>query len=285
MIKKIYSMLLMISMVCGLCACGASAGEKAATFIIEDETYNLSGDFQEVVGSMVENDLQVRSLYDSMYRTIYDEDGKFSDEEVDMGKPSIYAAENSVLADESIIQKMYMIDMAADYESKLGFDSDSEKKEIKELDGFMKCTAVRVIDNDTYVAMFVDDKQVDFSKYEEAYEEWLEILKEDGYSEAYDEFFSEENYPKLACRMFYSDFLKVMNDYDEFEMWLENTGIVLEGEMILALAMQEACELLVDEEAERIIVVRVEINKEDGTTMQYDEFYIDENWEYEKFKK
>jgi len=271
--------------VCGLCACGASAGEKAATFIIEDETYNLSGDFQEVVGSMVENDLQVRSLYDSMYRTIYDEDGKFSDEEVDMGKPSIYAAENSVLADESIIQKMYMIDMAADYESKLGFDSDSEKKEIKELDGFMKCTAVRVIDNDTYVAMFVDDKQVDFSKYEEAYEEWLEIFKEDGYSEAYDEFFSEENYPKLACRMFYSDFLKVMNDYDEFEMWLENTGIVLEGEMILALAMQEACELLVDEEAERIIVVRVEINKEDGTTMQYDEFYIDENWEYEKFKK
>ena len=105
--KKIYSMLLMISMVCGLCACGASAGEKAATFIIEDETYNLSGDFQEVVGSMVENDLQVRSLYDSMYKTIYDEDGKFSDEEVDMGKPSIYAAENSVLADESIIQKMY----------------------------------------------------------------------------------------------------------------------------------------------------------------------------------
>ncbi len=282
--KKLLSVIMVLSMACGLCACG-NAGEKAATFIIEDETYNLSGDFQEVVGSMVENDLQVRSLYDSMYKTIYDEDGKFCEEEVDMSKVFIYATEQSVLPGESIVQKMYMVDLNADYESKLGFDSDSEKKEIKELDGFMKCTAVRVIDNDTYVAMFVDDKQVDFSKYEEAYEEWLEIFKEDGYSEAYDEFFSEENYPKLACRMFYSDFLKVMNDYDEFEMWLENTGIVLEGEMILALAMQEACELLVDEEAERIIVVRVEITEEDGTMVQYDEFYIDEDWKYEKFTK
>lgn len=284
--KKIYSMLLMISMVCGLCACGASAGEKAATVTIEEETYVLSGDFQEVVGSMVENDLQVRSIYNGgLNMPLFDEDGKISDEDVDMKNEFIYATERMALLEESIVQKMYMVDINADYESELGFNSDSEKKEIKELDGFMKCTAVRMIDNDTYVAMFVDDKQVDFSKYEEAYEEWLEILKEDGYSEAYDEFFSEENYPKLACRMFSSDLLKAMNDYDEFEMWLENTGIILEGEVILAMAMQEACELLVDEEAERIIVVRVEITEEDGTMMQYDEFYIDEDWEFDKFKK
>lgn len=284
--KKIYSMLLMISMVCGLCACGASAGEKAATVTIEEETYVLSGDFQEVVGSMVENDLQVRSIYNGgLNMPLFDEDGKISDEEVDMKNEFIYATERMALLEESIVQKMYMVDINADYESELGFNSDSEKKEIKELDGFMKCTAVRMIDNDTYVAMFVDDKQVDFSKYEEAYEEWLEILKEDGYSEAYDEFFSEENYPKLACRMFSSDLLKAMNDYDEFEMWLENTGIILEGEVILAMAMQEACELLVDEEAARIIVVRVEITEEDGTMMQYDEFYIDEDWEFDKFKK
>lgn len=284
--KKIYSMLLMISMVCGLCACGASAGEKAATVTIEEETYVLSGDFQEVVGSMVENDLQVRSIYNGgLNMPLFDEDGKISDEEVDMKNEFIYATERMALLEESIVQKMYMVDINADYESELGFNSDSEKKEIKELDGFMKCTAVRMIDNDTYVAMFVDDKQVDFSKYEEAYEEWLEILKEDGYSEAYDEFFSEENYPKLACRMFSSDLLKAMNDYDEFEMWLENTGIILEGEVILAMAMQDACELLVDEEAARIIVVRVEITEEDGTMMQYDEFYIDEDWEFDKFKK
>ena len=284
--KKIYSMLLMISMVCGLCACGASAGEKAATVTIEEETYVLSGDFQEVVGSMVENDLQVRSIYNGgLNMPLFDEDGKISDEEVDMKNEFIYATERMALLEESIVQKMYMVDINADYESELGFNSDSEKMEIKELDGFMKCTAVRMIDNDTYVAMFVDDKQVDFSKYEEAYEEWLEILKEDGYSEAYDEFFSEENYPKLACRMFSSDLLKAMNDYDEFEMWLENTGIILEGEVILAMAMQEACELLVDEEAARIIVVRVEITEEDGTMMQYDEFYIDEDWEFDKFKK
>lgn len=276
----------MISMVCGLCACGVSAGEKAATVTIEEETYVLSGDFQEVVGSMVENDLQVRSIYNGgLNMPLFDEDGKISDEEVDMKNEFIYATERMALLEESIVQKMYMVDINADYESELGFNSDSEKKEIKELDGFMKCTAVRMIDNDTYVAMFVDDKQVDFSKYEEAYEEWLEILKEDGYSEAYDEFFSEENYPKLASRMFSSDLLKAMNDYDEFEMWLENTGIILEGEVILAMAMQEACELLVDEEAARIIVVRVEITEEDGTMMQYDEFYIDEDWEFDKFKK
>jgi len=284
--KKIYSMLLMISMVCGLCACGASAGEKAATVTIEEETYVLSGDFQEVVGSMVENDLQVRSIYNGgLNMPLFDEDGKISDEEVDMKNEFIYATERMALLEESIVQKMYMVDINADYESELGFNSDSEKKEIKELDGFMKCTAVRMIDNDTYVAMFVDDKQVDFSKYEEAYEEWRDILDEDGYAEAYDEFFSEENYPKLVCRMFSADFLRDMKNYDELKMFIEGTGILLEEEVILAVAMQEACELLVDEEAERIIVVRVEITEEDGTMMQYDEFYIDKDWEFDKFKK
>lgn len=283
--KKLLSMIIALSMVCGLCAC-SDAGEKASTVIIEGETYNLSGDFQEVVGSMVENDLQVRSVYSGgLNMPLFDEDGKISDEEADMSKEFIYATERSALLDESIVQKMFMVDINVDYESKLGFDSDSEKKEIKELDGFMKCTAVRVIDNDTYVAMFVDDKQVDFSKYEEAYEEWLEILDEDGYAEAYDEFFSDENYPKLVCRMFSADYLKTMKDYDELKMFIEGTGILLEEEVLLALAMQEACELLVDEEAEKIIVVRVEISEEDGTMMQYDEFYIDEDWEYDKYTK
>lgn len=283
--KKILSMIIALGMVCGLCACG-NAGEKAATFIIEDETYNLSGDFQDVIGSMVKNDLQVRSVYNgSLNMTLFDEDGKISDEEADMSKELIYATERCAYAEESIIQKMYMVDINADYESKLGFDSDSEKKEIKELDGFMKCTAVRMIDNDTYVTMFVDDKQVDFSQYEESYEEWLEILDEDGYGEAFDEFFSDENYPKLVCRMFSADYLKTMKDYDELKMFIDDTGILLEEEVLLALAMQEACELLVDEEAERIIVVRVEITEEDGTMVQYDEFYIDEDWKYEKFTK
>jgi len=284
--KRMCIVSLLFSMVLGLCACGASEGEKAATITIEEETYVLSGDFQEVVGSMVENDLQVRSIYNGgLNMPLFDEDGKISDKEVDMKNEFIYAMERSALLEESIVQKVYMVDINADYESKLGFTSDSEKKEIKELDGFMKCTSVRMIDNDTYVAMFVDDKQVDFGKYEEAYEEWLDILDEDGYAEACDEFFSKENYPKLVCRMFNADFLRDMKNYDELKMFIDGTGILLEEEVILALAMQEACELLVDEEAERIIVVRVEISEEDGTMMQYDEFYIDEDWAYKKFKK
>lgn len=284
--KRMCVVSLLFSVMLGLCACGASAGEKAATITIEAETYVLSGDFQEVVGSMVENDLQVRSIYNGgLNMPLFDEDGKISDKEVDMKNEFIYAMERSALLEESIVQKVYMVDINADYESKLGFTSDSEKKEIKELDGFMKCTSVRMIDNDTYVAMFVDDKQVDFGKYEEAYEEWLDILDEDGYAEACDEFFSKENYPKLVCRMFSADFLRDMKNYDELKMFIDGTGILLEEEVILALAMQEACELLVDEEAERIIVVRVEITEEDGTMMQYDEFYIDEDWAYNKFKK
>ncbi len=290
--KKLLSVAIAFSMVCGLCACGGNSGEKAAIIIIEDETYNLSGDFQDVVGSMVENDLQVMSTLSNGFDAhCYDDEGKiYKNENFDREEPFIYAIEKCVVPQEDdelgfFVQKMFWIDTNAGFESKLGFDSDSEKKDIKEVDGFMKCTPIRNMKNDAYVAMFVNGKAVDFSEYEEAFEEWKDILDEDGYTEAYEEFFDEKNYPKTVCRIFSTDMARMCNTYDELETRMENYGIVLKEEMLLAFSMQEACELLEDEDIENVVVIRVELDEDDGAIMEYDEFYYDKDWDDDKFKK
>lgn len=291
--KKILSMIITLGMVCGLCACG-NAGEKAATFIIEDETYNLSGDFQDVVGSMVENDLQVAYYLFSLNDTyVFDEDGKcYLSEDFDKDEPYIYAmerCENSVPENDelgSFIRKIYMFDENVEFEAKLGFDSDSDKKEIKDLEGFMKCTQIIHKDNDTYVAMFVDGEMVDFEEYEEPFEEWKEEF--DGtksFSDTLAKYFPENYYPQLVCRMFMADYLKMGRDYDEIMERAEDSGFLVKEEMILAFAMQDACELLEEGEAQKVVVIRIEISEDYSNILEYNEFFFDDDWEPEKNTK
>lgn len=289
--KQFLSLTIMFSILCGLCACGA---DKAPTIItIEGKSYDLSGDFQEVVGNMVKDDLQVVSAYSNgLDYNIYDEDGKIDkNTDFDKDEPYIYAIERSEVItpdDEELgclIQKMYLLDANAEFNSIIGFNSDSKKKDIKNLGGFMECVPVRMRNSDAYGALFVDGKAVDFSEYEDDYEEWKEMLDEEGYKRTFDKFFPKPWYPKLVCRIFYADFMKMSNTYDEFETRAEEVGISLKEEIMLAFAMQDACERLEDEEIESLVSVKVEVTEEDDIIMEYIEFYFDAEWDDDKFRK
>ncbi len=288
--KKIISVVLTLGMMLATVGCGS---KNPAGITIEGKTYDLSGDFQEVVGAMAEDDLQVAyGPYGGGLDTyVYDEDGKLSPaEDFDRDEPYLFAYERQVPfvleEDDSdcFIQRVYMLDKSVEFESKLGITSESEKKEIKDLDGFMKATHIKYRNSDTYVALFVDGKMVDFDDYEENFEEWKDTLDDEGFAKAYEECFSNAYCIRLVCRLFNADFVKLSNSYDELEDSVKQQGISLKEEIILAFAMSDACELLEDEEAESIVVVKAEITEDDEVIMEYNEFYFDDDWDADKFK-
>lgn len=57
--QKILIIALLFCMIFSMAACSGNNHEKIATVTIEEEKYVLSGDFQEVVGTMVKNGLEV----------------------------------------------------------------------------------------------------------------------------------------------------------------------------------------------------------------------------------
>ena len=57
--KKLISLVLAVSMILGLTACG---GNSPCTITIEGKKYDLSDDFQDVVSEMVKNDISVVAM-------------------------------------------------------------------------------------------------------------------------------------------------------------------------------------------------------------------------------
>ena len=98
------------------------------------------------------------------------------------------------------------------------------------------------------------------------------------------EFFPQYYYPELVCRMLAADYLSVFRDYDEIIERAKDTGFLVKEDIILAFAMQDACEQLEEGEAKSVVVVKVELS-EDGNIMEYNEFYFDEDWDAEKYVK
>ncbi len=289
--KKILAAVLTLGMMIGMVGCGS---KNPTGITIEGQNYDLSGDFQEVVGSMVEDGLQVTYYLSNFIEThVFDEDGKrYLDEEFDRDEPFIYAMERceSVVPENddlgSFIHKIYMIDANAEFESKLGFSSESEKKEVKDLDGFMKTTPIKMMKNDAYVALCVDGEMVDFDEYEESFNEWKDAFDgTNSYKDVLVEFFPKLYYPKMVCRMFAADFLSMARSYDEIMERAEDSGFMVKEEIMLAFAMQDACEQLEEGEAKSVVVVKVEVGEDDEVIMEYNEFYFDEDWDPDKFKK
>lgn len=289
--RKVLSVIMMLSMVVGLTACGA---KNPASITIEGNSYDLSGDFQEVVGAMAADGLQVANYYMNLNNTyVFDEDGKmYLDKDFDKEEPYLLALEryvNTVPQNDDLgpfIHKMYMLDTNAEFESKLGFNSESEAEELEELNGFIKCTPIRNMKSDAYVALYVDGKRINLREYEESVEEWKDEF--DGkrtFKEVTDEFIPDFYYPQTVCRLFVFDFVAFSRDFDELEERVKKNGISLEEEMMLAFAMQEACEQLEEGEAESVVVVKVEVTEDDDVLMEYNEFYFDDDWDPNKFQK
>ncbi len=297
--RKLLSVVLAGCMVLGLVSCG-SQGEKAVTVVLEGNTYDMSEDFQEVVGTMASDGINVIYLYSGIDRMIYDEDGMLvMAEDFDNDDPNLYAIERYVtsspvfleLEEEvgTFVYKQYIfMGDNIDFESKLGITNDTSKSDMKDMDMFVGASPVRYMKSNGYVAVFVDGEAVDFADYEEALNDWKDDCDDDGFAKSCEKNLDFEHYAALGNRMLSADFVKFSNNFEELEDNLKSVNISAEDEMMLALVMQDACEKLEEGDAESVVVIKVEIADKDDDTdtiMEYTEYYFDEDWDQEKFKK
>ncbi len=291
--KKLLSVLLMTCMVLGLTACGG-VGEKAPIVTIEGNKYNLSEDFQEVVGSMVADDLVVSNMGILMY--VYDEDGKLLEvvEKDEDATPNIVAMENRVGADEAFdeleeelgdfVRKFYFISgREVDFESGLKISEDSKKKDVKEIKGLTKLSPSKY-NSDSYGAIFVDDELIKIEDFEDAFEEWKEICDEEGFMAACEEVIPNMHYAAFESKMLMADYLKFNKDYESTKLAAESAGVELKEDIMLALAMQDACMKLEEGDAESVSIIRFNLN-DDNVYMEYTEYYFVEDWDSSKFSK
>lgn len=304
--KKIAAMCMAVLMVVGISACGASSTSKIATITLEGIEYDLSGDFQEVVGSMVADGIEVRSYFldhaMGLPYPIYDEKGKIYEVDSVNNKIShINAKEEKVVImegplesfeeDVPLIVKTYWFDTDYnDYVSSVGIDVDSGKDDLVQLverERFSERDRIIYYKNYTCGALYINGKVVDISQYEEDYEDWVKDFDKYGYEKAVEKNFPGVIYCYNASSLWQMDYLKFFNKFEELEEHVtENLNIPVKQEILLSFALQDAGEMLEDDEIDSFVVVRYELEEdyeEVPILMEYTEYYLDEQWSKEKF--
>jgi len=263
---------------------------KASTVVIEGKSYDLSCDFQKVVGSIVKNGTAVY-IREALKRYVYDEDGNMPlTELLDTEVPNLMAVEGKMPSSAfpttvneqcgAFIHKQYIIyGDEVKFKSELGVSYKSEKEDLDNLKGFIGVSNLNI---DGVIAVYTDGKAVDFSQYEEQLAEWKELCDVVGCSAAVSEYLPDRHYAKLSNNAFMSiDFLGFPYFYDDAKEWAQGVVSIDDG-MILALAMQDACKAMETGEVQVVANVLFEVREEDEKStviMQYDEFYFDKDWE------
>lgn len=132
--------------------------------IIDDISYDLSDDFQDVIGDMVEDDLFVKD-YRSMQP--YDEKGRyrtFKNGESKLDIDACLATQSPLfMHDPGIIESVYYF--RNDYETVSCINDISKGEDINSNDEFVKYRGISRVNNEAYVAMYIDNKAVDIDEY------------------------------------------------------------------------------------------------------------------------
>ncbi len=317
--RRVLSWILVACLACGMTACGESATKsadsekktstestkksdkkatsKVATVTIEGNKYDLSGDFQEVVGDIIKDGCVVMHMLGSPSGvTLYDEDGKFyKAEEFDKEAPRIQAINRRTepapaleeLEDElgKLVYKQYWITgKLSEFEAELGISHETTNSDMDDLDMFGDLSPALERSSDGYVAVFVDGEAVDFDEYEDLYEQWEEALDAGGFVEARDELLPDFHYARLGNMFLTADYAKLGKDSRQIEESISRMGMDMEEEMLFGFAMQDAGKKLEEGKAKSVITIKVEITKdEDDVRMQYTEYYFDKDWDDKKF--
>lgn len=284
--KRLLSVVVVLGMVCGLCAC-SSAGKKAATVTIEGETYDLSGDFQEVVISMVQDGLNVG---ERLRYNVYDEEGMFNQEGVQRDVDYLWADERVYAKDWNNGTLLYNIFCVEgnkfDFESKMGITSDSRKKEIRELEGFVHSDMYKMIGgvvagNEHRDALFVNGDMVDLSEYDDDYEEWVEYVKEKG-------IYAGVNDPYMIGDGFYyiihayehygiTDIDAFIEEYDKYDETFKDT-------VVLQLALNDAITGMENGEVDSCSILSFGLtNDEEDIVMCYINYHFDADYDDMKY--
>ena len=272
------------------------ATSKVATVTIEGNKYDLSEDFQEVVGDMAKDGFVVVNMWNGAM--LFDEDGKsFTAESYDKDAPRIQAINRRTdsvpalmeLEDElgKLVYKQYWITSElSEFEAELGFSGETKNSDMDDLEIFEELSPVLEMSSDGYVAVFVDGEAVDFDEYEDLYEEWEEELDASGHVSAKEKFLPDLHYAQLGSRFLVMPVMKMGEDSKQIKDSLSRKGMDLEEEMLYAFAMQDACKKLEEGKAKSVITIKVEItDDEDYVRMQYTEYYFDKDWDDKKFSK
>ena len=249
---------------------------------IDDISYDLSGDFQDVIGEMVENDLLVKD-YRSMQP--YDKKGRYralkdGENKLDMG--ACLATQKPVfLHAPGIIESIY--NFKEDYETVTGINDKSSVDAIKANDEYVKYRGMRRVNNEDYVAMYIDNKAVDINEYRD---ELRLILRDFDVKNPADVermkelYFSDmESIPSILC---FSDILSMLSKDDFLK---ENNGknLYVDISLSIALAANDAAEKLRDGDIDSYSILYHEINEE-YTETEYRVYTYDEDWDVEKFR-
>lgn len=269
----------------GLCATVlfTACGSKGVHSVkLDGKTYDLTGDFQEVVGDMVESDVFVA---DMQTLRSYDENGCFS-----KGKGSVLTQNTESLPvclatqrpnnqiNTEIIQNVYYF--RNEYETAHGIKEDSKKKDIKALDGFVKYRGARQLNSDAYIGMYIDNKPVNLDNYEDECDDILDVLEENPskIQDIREEYFSDVQAIPSVCALFQSPDVIPYSNINDIQMRNQYLAI----DIMIALASQDAAEALRDGEIDSYSLVWYSIENESVETYYYIYTY-DDDWDNQKF--
>ena len=298
--KLIISTALILCIACAVIAIislGIINGKSKPNLLtIDGEEYNLSDDFQEVVGNMVTNDIKVVNT--SGLYNYYDEDGKFIKgsggllNEAFISASEVNRTSGLVLKDtEEFTEehgffccKIYYINDLENNEiiSSLGVSSYDEAEDVLDNDTFIQLDKMIYTNDDYgYGAVFVNGKPLDLS----AYEEQLEELKEEEYTPGqYVGGILIKFFPHLFgfTSPLCSDMYKAVPSYEELNSY---SHISLDEELLLLFASEDAYEQLENKKADSFIVVFFGLSEEDEVVnMAYYEYYFTDEWDKNKFR-
>ena len=249
---------------------------------IDDISYDLSGDFQDVIGEMVENDLLVKD-YRSMQP--YDKKGRYralkdGESKLDMG--ACLATQKPVfLHAPGIIESIYYF--INDYETVCGINDNSKGEEINSNDEFVKYRGMRKVNTEAYVAMYIDNKAVDINEYRD---ELRLILRDFDVEDASDLVRMQELYfddsESIPAFINFQSLILFLSEEDYLK---ENNGQNMYADISLsiALAANDAGEKLRDGDIDSYSIIYHEINEE-YTATEYWVYTYDEDWDVEKFR-
>lgn len=296
--KKIIATLLVLCLACSATACGGSE-KKISVVTVEGKEYDLTGEFQNVVGTMVKNGTRVASVSGNW--NLYGEDGNMVSDSSALEEGYDIAAGEWDQTDRFAPEKkeqlvaergyfirtdFYLDDMEENgIVSDLGISSvKSVEKNIDE-EMFLEIeggNSAYINGTRGYVGVFVDGEALDFSDYEDE----LEELK--GYTVTGNGGLVGERFPDMSAisiGLLCGDLFRGCRTYDELKEIMDKRSLSLENELLVWFALADAYERLEDGKADHFAFVSFGVYDEKGTVnMSYHQFFFDKTWSEEKFR-
>lgn len=320
--KKVISTILAVCMVLALGACGSSASDEgksdaesseqstgqstdllsqkddkreSMTVIVDGKEYDLTGDFQQVVGKMVKDGLNPIST-GTINLTGYDEKGKLYKLSIqDLPQTNLfYVNETSILdAIENcpIVVDSYMFgsrnEESATFETADNITQESDDHDLEMLEDIVPVNQFMLGygDNDVvYMALYADGEKVDLQIYRDAYDEFVKEAEESDVGSAIKNRFNMKYIYRgisfINSSTWYDGNMSIEELEEKYSHFRET--------IMFYSAVQEKVEALEAEEIESVDIVRYTYKysaETDSSSMLVDYYhhYVDENWNKNKF--